>query len=214
MNVEFKYHRHSIRLKHYDYAIPGGYFITICAHNRDCLFGSPVGANGVRPVSGDSDPQIILNEYGKIVREEWLKTIDIRHEIALDEFVVMPNHFHAIVFICRGDRLVAPIPTSSSAALTSSPVRRGERPLAPAGPAPKSIGALMTGYKSAVTKRINMLRRTPGYPVWQRNYYEHIIRNEKELNEIREYIILNPVNWEKDTEFIPFVGATGRSPLP
>jgi REP element-mobilizing transposase RayT len=82
-------------------------------------------------------------------------------------------------------------------------IGRSPPTVAPTGPPSESIGALMAGYKSAVTKRINLLRRTLGYPVWQRNYYEHIIRNDKELNQIRQYIILNPVNWEKDTEFIP-----------
>ena len=84
--------------------------------------------------------------------------------------------------------------------------RRGERPFAPTehhpGPQPKSIGALVAGFKSAVTKRINALRDLPGIPVWQRNYYEHIIRDETELSEMRAYIINNPINWQNDKNYI------------
>ena len=232
LNVELKYQRRSIRLKEYDYTMPGGYFITICTQNRDCLFGDFVRTGnqlnctgctgdriiytGDRPVAPIAAPpakspitpaksEIILNEFGKIVRDEWLKTVDIRKEIVLDEFVVMPNHFHAIVFNTDISRTGNHI--NSAGGQLNCTGCTGDRPVAPTvaptGPPSESIGALMAGYKSAVTKRINLLRRTLGYPVWQRNYYEHIIRNDKELNQIRQYIILNPVNWEKDTEFIP-----------
>ena len=169
-----KHHRRSIRLRNYDYSQTGAYFITLCTQNRECLFGEIiVGANGVRP-------KMILNEYGMIARDEWIKSAAIRFEIELDEFVVMPNHFHGIVVIHgRGDRPVAPTEY---------------RP----GPQPKSIGALVAGFKSAVTKRINQIRKTPGIPVWQRNFYDHIIRVENELNRIREYIRYNPMQWEED----------------
>jgi REP element-mobilizing transposase RayT len=125
---------------------------------------------------------MVLNDTGKIVADEWMKTGEIRDEIELDEWVVMPNHFHGIVMIRRGDRPVAPTPM----------------PLP--GPRPKSIGSLMSGFKSAVTKRINEIPKTLGKKIWQRNYYEHIIRNENELNRIREYIQNNPVKWEFDRE--------------
>ena len=126
---------------------------------------------------------MVLNDIGKIVADEWIKTGDIRDEIELDAWVVMPNHFHGIVMIRRGDRPVAPTPT----------------PLP--GPRPKSIGSLMSGFKSAVTKRINKIRQTPGISVWQRNFYEHIIRNETELGNIRQYIINNPLNWRSDENY-------------
>jgi putative transposase len=169
-----KHHRRSIRLRNYDYSQTGVYFITLCTQNRECLFGEIiVGANGVLP-------KMILNEYGMIARDEWIKSAAIRFEIELDEFVVMPNHFHGIIVIHgRGDRPVAPTK---------------HRP----GPQPKSIGALVAGFKSAVTKRINQIRKTPGIPVWQRNYYDHIIRVENELNCICEYIRYNPMRWEED----------------
>ena len=166
-----KHHRHSIRLKHYDYSSPGAYFVTICTQNRECLFGEIVAR------------KMVLNDAGKIVADEWIKTGDIRDEIELDAWVVMPNHFHGIVMIRRGDRPVAPTPT----------------PLP--GPRPKSIGSLMSGFKSTVTKCINKIRQTPGISVWQRNYYEHIIRNETELDNIRQYIIDNPLNWQSDENY-------------
>ncbi|RKY49507.1 MAG: transposase [Candidatus Neomarinimicrobiota bacterium] len=165
------HHRRSIRLQGYDYSSPGAYFVTICTQNRECLFGDIV--NG----------KMVLNDIGKIVADEWIKTGDIRDEIELDAWVVMPNHFHGIVMIRRGDRPVAPTPT----------------PLP--GPRPKSIGSLMSGFKSAVTKRINKIRQTPGISVWQRNFYEHIIRNETELGNIRQYIINNPLNWRSDENY-------------
>ena len=177
-----KHHRRSIRLKGYDYAQPGWYFVTIVTHNRDCLLGEIV--NG----------KMFLNDIGIIVRNEWIKTEEIRPEIRLDEYIIMPNHIHGIIVIvddnrwhatCRGDLPVAPT-----------------RPVAPTtikpGPKPKSIGSIMAGFKSAVTKRVNDYRGTPGQKFWQRNYYEHIIRNENELNRIRNYIINNPKNWDGD----------------
>ncbi len=165
--------RKSIRLKGYDYARPGAYFITLCAKNRICLFGHI------------NDRKMCLNETGKIVAEEWGKSAKIRQEIELDVFCIMPNHLHGIVWIksnsvdCRGDRPVAPTAR---------------------GPHQKSIGGLVGGVKSAVTKRINLVRGTPGLPVWQRNYYEHIIRDEASLNQLRQYITDNPLRWQEDPE--------------
>ena len=186
-----KKNRRSIRLQGYNYSRPGAYFVTICTRNRECIFGDIVNAD------------MVLNEYGIIVRDEWIKSAEIRDECELDEFVVMPNHFHGIMWIrahCRGDR-----------------------PVAPTGPRPHSLGSLMAGFKPAATKRINKLRRTPGAKLWQRNYYERIIRNDDELHRIREYIINNPAQWDMDRENPVarvngqhreiMVGATGRSPL-
>ena len=155
-----------------------------------------------------------LNEYGKIVRDEWIKTALIRKEIEIDEFIVMPNHFHGIVFIQgRCDRqhqssaylggydwsvhkgLVVPMATIADSIQGRPPVApTDERP----GPRPKSISSFLAGFKSIATKRIDESRQTPGAPVWQRNYYERIIRNEIEFNRICEYIINNPVNWNDD----------------
>jgi len=141
-------------------------------------------------------PEMILNVYGKIIRDEWMRTAQIRKEIEIGEFIVMPNHFHGIVFIRgRGDRPVAPLATIADSIQGRPPVAPTEdRP----GPKPKSISSFLAGFKSSVTKRINKLRETPGAPVWQRNYYERIIRNGIEFNRICEYIASNPVNWNDD----------------
>jgi REP element-mobilizing transposase RayT len=182
--------RRSIRLCGYDYSLAGAYFITICTQDRACLFGDVV------------DGEMRLNYAGKIVHDEWLRTADMRSNVELDAFVVMPNHFHAIVFLNdeprRGDRPVAP--TQSTANTMARP----------AGPTPHSIGAIMAGFKSASTKHINEIRHTRGAPVWQRNYYEHIIRDDESLHRIREYIANNPLQWALDRENP--VGATGGSP--
>jgi REP element-mobilizing transposase RayT len=169
-----RHHRRSIRLPGYDYTRPGAYFITICTHERAHLFGAVV------------DGEMRLNEWGRIVRDEWFKTAQIRPHVQLwdDEFVVMPNHIHGIIWIVddntdvRATRRVAPTP--------------------PTGPDAGSIGAIIGQFKSAVTKRINQWRGTPGAPVWQRNYYEHIIRDERALNAIRCYIGENPLRWHLD----------------
>ena len=165
-----KHHRRSIRLKEYDYSQPGAYFITICTNNRECVFGDVVA------------DKIRLNKSCWVVTEEWIRSIELRHEIKLDEFVVMPNHIHGIVII-----------TESNVGAT------GRSPL-PKGPKPKSIGAFVGGFKSTVTKRINEIRGTTGIHVWQRNYYEHIIRNEDELKVAKKYIAENPLKWESDKE--------------
>jgi len=163
-----QHRRRSIRLQGYDYSRSGAYFVTICTQNRTCLFGRII------------DGKMELNDAGRMVADEWMKTATIRNEIALDAWVVMPNHFHGIVVITNDGT--------------------GDRPVAPTGPRPRSLGALMAGFKSAVTKRINESRRTPGAKLWQCNYWEHIVRNENELNKIREYISNNPAQWAIDRE--------------
>lgn len=171
------HHRRTLRLKDYDYGGAGGYFVTICTDGRGCLFGELL-AGAMR-----------LNGFGEIVREEWLKSAEVRQEIDLDAFVVMPNHLHGIVMI------------------RSAGVDRGEncpgamnRPLrrSPSGPLSGSLGAMIGQFKSIVAKRINALRVTPGCPVWQRNFYEHVVRDETDLQAIREYIVNNPLQWELD----------------
>ena len=165
-----KHNRHSIRLKNYDYSQAGAYFVSICVQNRECVFGNIV------------DGEMHLNKWGEIIAEEWMRSSEIRKEIKLDEFVVMPNHIHGIVMI-----------TESSVGAT------GRSPL-PKGPARKSLGSFIAGLKSATRKRINEIRTNRGAPLWQRNYYEHVIRNEEELKQIREYITGNPIKWTEDDE--------------
>ncbi|MBN1619666.1 transposase [candidate division WOR-3 bacterium] len=166
------HHRRSIRLKGYDYSQNGAYFMTVCTHNRECLFGDIV------------DGGMVFNEYGQIVQDEWIKSPGIRREIELDEFIIMPNHLHGIIFI-------------------ENPVgANGRSPLHRTNMGSKTLSSFMAGFKSTVTKQINQIRNMPGTSVWQRNYWEHIIRDEQSLNNIKNYIINNPANWVKDENYI------------
>lgn len=172
------YHnRRSIRLRNYNYSRPGAYFVTMCIHDRtQRLFGDVV------------DEKMVLNNAGEIVRNEWQKTFQIRNELKMGEYVIMPNHFHGIVII----RDV------SVGAYRHTPLQNPETEFRSPS---KNIGAIVRGFKSVVTKRINELRKTPGESVWQRNYYEHVIRDgEKSLFQIRRYIQDNPLNWDSDEE--------------
>ena len=164
--------RKNPRLAGYDYRLSGGYFLTICTYDKQCLFGRI-----------DND-RMILNRAGIIVRDEWLKSAQIRQEITLDDYVVMPNHIHGIVFISRH-------PNISSRSIAK-----------PSGYAAKSLSSFVVGFKSAATRRINELKGTKGTKVWQRNYYEHIIRNEEDHSRIKHYIRENPVKWSSDSLFV------------
>ena len=168
--------RRSPRLRDYDYTQPGAYFITICAKDRDCVFGHVM------------DGSMHLNKVAQIVQEEWLGTAFIRREIDLDEFILMPNHVHGIVVI-KDDAV---------GATGRSPLRAHSMPRS--GPAPRSLGSFVAGFKAGSTKRINQHRETPGVPVWQRNYYEHVVRDEEDLRRIQKYIANNPLAWETDKE--------------
>ena len=163
--------RKSIRLKGFDYSQPSRYYVTICTQNKENIFGNI--QNG----------KTMLNKYGKIAEKEWLNTKIIRPNVDLDYFIIMPNHLHGIIIIKeygRGVLRYAP---------TNIPTNEFRSPS-------ESLGAIIRGYKSTVTKQINELRNTPGLKLWQRNYYEHIIRNEKDLYRIRRYIVQNPLKWE------------------
>jgi putative transposase len=135
------------------------------------------------PLFGDViEGDMPLTDYGRIIDQEWKISAKIRREITLDAFVVMPNHIHGIIFINESD----------VGATGGSPVR--------SGPRRHSLASFLGGFKSATTKRINDLRKTPVRPIWQRNYYEHVIRNEQSLHRIREYIANNPARWDFDRE--------------
>ena len=164
--------RRSLRLKGYDYS-QGAYFVTVCAANRKCQFG--------RVLEGE----MILSEEGKIVIEEWLKTPALRPHVQLDRFIVMPNHFHGILVLdadAGGTARRAPTIQRFAASVVGS------------------LPTLIRAFKAAVTNHINSLRNTPDAVIWQRNYYEHVIRNEESLNRIREYIAHNPSTWEFDRD--------------
>ncbi len=171
-----KYHpdihkRRSIRLQGYDYSAAGAYFVTLCTQNGECLFGDIIA------------DEMMLNVAGRIVVDEWLKTAEIYNTIELDEWVVMPNHFHGIVVF-----------TDTVRAIRESPLqqRRNMR-------LPKLIGR----FKMLTAKQINAMRHTSGTKLWQRNYWEHIIRNESEFNRIQEYIHNNPAQWKNDRMYVP-----------
>ena len=181
-----KHHRRSIGLPGYDYTQPGAYFVTFVAHDRECLFGDVV------------DGVMQLNAFGEIVREEWFRTAVVRPYVMLapDEFVVMPNHVHGIIWITgrRGDPVGRPYDP------VGRPHDNDRDDQRPHGPAAGSVGAIIGQIKSIAAKRINALRGTPAAPVWGRNYYEHIIRYETSLSRIRRYIAANPSRWAEDHE--------------
>lgn len=183
--------RQSIRLRGYDYSGSGFYFITICCYQRECLFGNII------------DSQMILNNFGELVKEEWLKSAEIRKEIQLGEFVIMPNHFHGIVIIDQEiNRQIVDndnyVNTNGVGANGRSPLQEIRSSTQKISMKPKSLSSLIAGFKSATTKKINIIRDTPKNPVWQRNYYDHIIRNDESLERIREYVQNNPLSWEND----------------
>jgi len=172
------HHRQSIRLRAYDYTQGGMYFITICTLNKFLLFGHVMDGN------------MVLNDIGTIVEDEWKKINILRSNITLDAFVVMPNHVHGIMVVNEPVGAHCMRPNESN----HEPSGRVQR-------AP-TIGDIVRGYKSSVTKQIQQLKNDRETPVWQRNYYERIIRNENELAGIREYIASNPMQWELDEMYV------------
>jgi len=187
-----KHHRRSIRLQGYDYSQPGAYFITLCTQNRECLFGEIL--NG----------EMRLNEFGKIAHQCWLEIPQHFPHVQLDEFVVMPDHIHGIIVL--NNIVVVGVGVQN---FEPRPQQQNIEPLQNIEPRrknayqhviPRSVGSIIRGFKIGVTK--NFRQNTDIYVVWQRNYYEHIIRNEIELNRIRQYIIDNPKKWRTDENYI------------
>jgi len=131
-----------------------------------------------------------LNNLGELVREEWLKSAEIRTEIDLDKFVIMPNHFQGIVIIDQQINQSVGVNGRSPLQTIKSPEKISMKP--------QSLSSLIAGFKSVTTKKINLIRKTPKNRIWQSNYYDHIIRNQKSLDLIREYIQNNPLSWEND----------------
>jgi REP element-mobilizing transposase RayT len=179
---EVGHRRRSIRLKGYDYSQAGAYFITVCTQGRACLFGDVVGE------------EMRLNDAGRVVQAIWDALPGHFPFVELDEFVVMPNHVHGVVWIADAERrgVACNAPTNRRNASVSR--------MAEISPKSGSLAAIIRSFKSAATKRINEWRDAPGAPVWQRNYYEHIIRDEESLDRIRQYIIDNPAQWAMDRE--------------
>jgi len=186
-----KHHRRSIRLKGYDYSQVGAYFFTIVAWRRECLFGDIV------------DGEMRLNPIGNIVADKW-QWLESQYEyVELGAWIVMPNHFHGILIIHENGR-----GGSRSAQKDElQTINRGDshsasisRRIAPTPVKRKPLGRLIGAFKTVSTKHINLLRNTEGQKIWQRNYYERIIRNDREMDNIHRYIEVNPLNWMDDDE--------------
>jgi len=175
-----KHHRRSIRLKGYDYTQAGAYFVTLCVQGRECVLGEVV------------DGQMQLNDWGCVADECWMWLADQYPYVVLDALVIMPNHLHGIIVIDDGG--------GGSRRGGSRSALMGDSRIAPTD-APttcKPLGRLVGAFKTVSTKRINEMRGTPGAVFWQRNYWEHVIRNDADLARIREYIQNNPARWMDD----------------
>jgi len=196
-NPSKKHHRRSIRLKNYDYSQSGLYFITICAQNRCCLFGEIV------------DGAMILNDAGQMVHDQWIILPNRFNRVELHEFIVMPNHFHGIIELVSKHPVGAPLVGALSHGgdpndhqQTGQPQGMGQ----PQGIAPTdnpAIGDIVGAYKSLTTNEYIAGVKQNNWPrfkqkVWQRDYYEHIIRSEQSYLEIVEYIRNNPLKWAED----------------
>ncbi len=172
------HHRRTIRLPYFDYTTSAAYFVTLVTRDRAALFGHII------------DDVMHVNSIGEIIREEWVRSSDVRPELELGEFVVMPNHLHGIA-IFRGDMLAYDAPVLAPAGAHSrAPLRRP----------PRSLGSFISGFKATTTRRLRMLGLADDQPIFQRNYFERIIRNEREFDRIREYIADNPRRWSEDPE--------------
>jgi REP element-mobilizing transposase RayT len=187
------HHRRSIRLKGYDYSQPGAYFVTLVVHQRQCLFGEIL------------DGVMRLNRYGEIVRRAWLDLPRHYPHALLDVFICMPNHVHGIVVLHddgRGGSAQGKIsmPSEVPAGETSLPEYAQTRPY---GAIRHGLPEIIRAFKSFSARRINHLRNTSGTPLWQRNYYERIIRDEDEFQRIAAYIRDNPSRWNDDQENRP-----------
>jgi putative transposase len=168
-----RHHRRSIRLPYYDYSQSGYYCVTICTQDRELLFGEII------------DAEMRLNRLGRMILKCWLAIPVHYPNVELDYYVIMPNHFHGIIHItdsrcqriqmCRGG--------------VTPPLHKLNAP---------TLGDIIGYFKYRSTKQINQLSNSPGRRIWQRSYYEHVIRDETELNAKREYIVNNPLKWELD----------------
>jgi len=222
-----KHRRRAMRLAEYDYRRAGAYFLTICAHDRQCMFGHITG--GVMQ----------LNPFGAVVREVWNELTRHYAYIELDAFVVMPNHVHGIIIfvddvddvgaglkpahdraglrpaptglapvVCRGvgaglkpaRNRAGMKPAHDRAGLRPAHTERTLNPTKPGRIKRHGLPEIVRAFKSFSARRINEIRLSPAVPVWQRNYYEHVIRDVDSLNRIREYIVNNPARWADDKE--------------
>jgi putative transposase len=177
--------RRFLRLRDFDYSTEGAYFVTICTRNRECLLGDVM------------EGKMRLNELGRMVQTVWDGLPERFPTVELDALVVMPNHVHGILLV--GAALAPPKRRKAGAGL-ALPVG-GAASSAPTGPASiTTLGNVLRAFKSISAISVNRLLSRSGQPLWQRNYYEHVIRDEESLNRLREYIATNPLRWELDRE--------------
>lgn len=187
-----RHHRRSIRLRGYDYRQPGAYFLTICTQDRDCVFGEV------------ANREITLSDAGQMVETIWRELPQNYPGVQVDAFVVMPNHVHGIIIL---------VGAGASACPDDPGLGR------PQGVAPTmSLPDVVHRFKSLTTARYRQGVLQDGWSpfrhrLWQRNYYEHVIRSEEELNRVRQYIIDNPAHWAEDPDNPNNVEATREPPL-
>ncbi len=206
-SVPNRYHRRSIRLDGYDYRHPGAYFITVVVQERLCLFGE------IR------EGEMRLSPMGQIVRRAWEDLPDHYPQVVLDEFCIMPNHVHGIIVLGKdatgrgvGGHIGPPVRGAGRGGSTAVRQALGDESkidsqastaasqTRPYKMTRHGLPEIVRAFKSFSARQINALRRMPGAPVWQRNYYEHIVRNEAEWERIRRYIDQNLAQWEQDEE--------------
>jgi len=190
------HHRRSMRLKGYDYSQAGAYFITICTQNREMLLGKiTVGADP------SVCPQMIFNDAGKMAEKWYLKLSDKFSDIENDLYIVMPNHFHCIIQkIATTNSIVGADPCVCPDNQFNKHAEQGEHTGSP-------LRRVIQWFKTMTTNEyINNAKqndwRSFSGKLWQRNYYEHVIRSESDLNKIREYIVNNPLHWTTDENYI------------
>ena len=171
------HHRQSTRLPHYDYSQPGAYFVTLVTCDRACLFGE------VR------DGVVWLSVMGQIVDRAWRAIPEHFPGVVAAEYVVMPNHVHGVVVI-QDENVNA---VCDVGATYMSPLR--DINVSP------TLGVIIGTFKAAVTREIHKIKGYEHLRIWQRNYHERVIRDERDYEELANYIVANPLNWELDSEF-------------
>lgn len=174
--------RRSTRLPEFDYSQPGAYFVTIVTQDRKSLFGQIV------------DGEMVLNELGKALADVWVEMPEHFPNVELGEFVVMPNHVHGIVIITVEATQASNVAARHAVPSEESAIEEFGKPVS------ASLPTIMRSFKSAATKKFREFTNDHEGRIWQRNYYEHVIRNEKDNQAIYDYILTNPINWEIDEE--------------
>ncbi|WP_297100652.1 transposase [uncultured Draconibacterium sp.] len=197
-NNTFRIESH--RLRGYDYSGDGMYFVTLVIQGRDCILGTV------------KDEEVILSEFGKLIKEEWLKSFSIRKELFLDEFIIMPNHLHGLLIIKNNydqteEMHGSNVQTQGLASLEKNIRWQSEPVDIEFKRKPKSLSSFVAGFKSGSTnaidnyidlKHLDIPKYNRDNKLWQASYHDRIIRNEREYWKIKNYIKSNPKNWEMD----------------